>query len=143
MYLSQTRRKNHKNWLCFRFANFYSRCCNFYDSYQIALKEYLDDTIYGNEHCWRKITSKKVSLSQTKGKNHKDWLYCGFGNSYCKSFYFFDRNHITLKAYLDDTIYSNEHCWNKINPKRRVYLKPEGKTINIDFIVDLEFLTVI
>ena len=26
--------------------------------------------------------------------------------------------------------------------KRRVYLKPEGKTIKVDFIVDLEILTV-
>ena len=31
----------------------------------------------------------------------------------------------------------------KKNTKRRVYLKPEGKTINIDFIVDLEILTLI
>ena len=82
-------------------------------SNHITLKAYLDDNIYGNEQCWRKITSKKLSLSQTKGKNHKDWLYCGYGNSYSKSCYFFDGNHITLKAYLDDTIYDKEQCWKK------------------------------
>ena len=74
----------------------------------ITLKAYLDDNINGNEQCWKKITSKKVYLSMTKGTNHKDWLYCRFGNSYSKSCYFFDSNHITLKVYLDDTIYGNE-----------------------------------
>ena len=53
---------------------------------------------------------KKVCLSETRGKNHKDSLYCGLGNSYSKSCYFFGSNHITLKAYLDDTIYGNEQC---------------------------------
>ena len=94
-------------------------------SNHITLKAYLDETIYGNEQCWRKITSKKVCLSQTKGKNHKDWLYCGFGNSYSNSCYFFDSNHITLKAYLDDTIYGNEQCWSKINPKKVVFVSDQ------------------
>ena len=49
--LSQTRVKNHKNCLYSRFGNFYSRSCNLFDSYQITVKAYLDDTIYGNEQC--------------------------------------------------------------------------------------------
>ena len=77
-------------------------------SNHITLKAYLDETIYGNEQCWRKITSKKVCLSQTKGKNYKDWLYCGFGNSYSKSCYFFDSNHISVKTYSAHTIDCNE-----------------------------------
>ena len=83
VWFSQTRGKNHKNWLYSRFGNFYSRSCNFFDSYQITLKAYLDDTIYGNEQCCSKINAKKACLSQTRGKNHKDCFYCGFGNSYC------------------------------------------------------------
>ena len=125
--LSQTKEKNHKDWLCSGFGNFYSKSCYYFDSNHIPLKAYLDDTIYGNEQCWRKITSKKVCLSQTKGKNHKDWLFCGFGNSYSKSCYFFVSNHITLKAYLDDTIYGNEQCWRKITSKKGVFVSGQSE----------------
>ena len=90
-------RENHKDWLYSGFGNFYSKSCYFFDSNHITLKAYLDDTIYGNEQSWRKITSKKVCLYHTRGKYHNDWPYCGFGNSYSKSCYFFDSNHITLK----------------------------------------------
>ena len=127
MYLSQSRGKNHKNWLYSRFGNFYSKSCNFFDSYQITIKAYLDDTIYGNEQCWSKINPKKACLSQTRGKNHKDWLYCGFGNSFSKSCHFFVSNHITLKAYLDDTIYGNDQCWRKITSKKVCLSQTKGK----------------
>ena len=130
MCLSHTRGKNHKNWLPSRFGNFYSRSCNFFDSYQITLKAYLDDTIYGNEQCWRKITSKKVCLSQTKGKDRKDWLFCGLGNSYSKSCYFFDSNNITIETYWDDTIDGNEQCWRKITSKKVRLSQTKGKTHN-------------
>ena len=46
---------------------FYSKSCYFFDSYQITLKAYLDDTIYGNEQCCSKINAKKACLSQTRG----------------------------------------------------------------------------
>ena len=123
--LSQTRGKNRKDWLYSGFGKSYSKSWNLFDSYQITLKAGLDDTIYGYEQCWRKITSKKVCLSQTKGKNHKDWLFYGFGNSYSKSCYFFDSNHKTLKAYLDDTIYGDEQCWNKITSKKGVFVSDQ------------------
>ena len=89
----------------------------------------------------KKITSREMCLSQTKEKNHKIWLYSGFGNFYSKLCNFFDSYQMTVETYLDDTIDSNEQCWSKINPKRRDFLKPKGKTIKIDFIVNLEFLT--
>ena len=120
--LSQTKEKNHKDWLYSGFANFYSKSCNFFDSYQITPETYLDDTINRNIQCWSKINLKKACFSQTRGKNHEDWLYCGFGNSYSKACYFFDSNNITLKAYLDDTIYGNEQCWRKITSKKGVFV---------------------
>ena len=79
----------------------------------ITLKANLYDTIYGNEQCWSKINPKKACLSQIRGKNHKDWLYSRFGNFYSRSCNLFDSYQITLKAYLDDTIYDNEQCWKK------------------------------
>ena len=53
---------------------------------------------------------QKPCFSQTRGKNHEDRLYCGFGNSYSKSCYSFESNQITLEIYLDDTIDGNEQC---------------------------------
>ena len=41
---------------------------------------------------------KRCVLSQTKGKNHKDWLYSGFGNFYSKSCNFFGGYQMTLKT---------------------------------------------
>ena len=97
-------------WLYSGFEKSYSRSCNFFDSNHITLRAYLDDTIYGNEQCWSKINSKKACLSQTRGKNHEDWLHCVFGNSYSKSCYFFDSNNINIKTYWDHTIDGNEEC---------------------------------
>ena len=73
-------------------------------------------------------------FSQTRGKNHKDWLYCGFVNSYSKSFYFFDSNNVTIEPYWDDTIDGNEQYWNKITSKKGVFFsdqreKPLGLTL--------------
>ena len=113
----------------------------FFDSNHITLKAYLYDTIYGNEQCWSKINPTKACLSQTRGKNHKDWLYSRFWNFYFRSCNFFDSYQITLKALLDDTIYGNEQCWKKKLSKRCVCLRPKGKTIRIDFFVVLEILT--
>ena len=72
------------------FENFYSKLClkiltlslETFDSYQITLETYLDDTIDSNKQCWSKINPKKAYFSQARGKNHEDLLYCGFGNSY-------------------------------------------------------------
>ena len=128
MCLSQTKEKNHKDWLYSGFGNFYSKSCYFFDSNHITLKTYWDDTIDCNEQRWNKITSKKGVLSQTRGKNHKDWLYCGFANSYSKSCNFFDGYQMTLITFLDDTIGGILQCWSKMNPKNRVSLKPEGKS---------------
>ena len=47
---------------------------------------------------------QKPCFSQTRGKNHEDRLYCGFGNSYSKSSNFFDGYQMTLISFLDDTI---------------------------------------
>ena len=69
---SQTRGKYHEDWLYCEFGNSYSKSCYFFDSNNITIETYWDDTIDGNEQCWNKITSKKVCLSQTRGKNHKD-----------------------------------------------------------------------
>ena len=108
--LSQTRVKNYKDWLYSGFGKSYSKSCHFFDSNNITLKAYLDDNINGNEQCWKKITSKMVYLSMTKGTNHKDWLYCRFGNSYSKSCYFFDSINISVKTYSAHTIDCNEQC---------------------------------
>ena len=118
MCLSQTKGKNHKDWLFCGFGNSYSKSCYFFDSNHKTLKAFLDDAIYGNEQCWSKINAKKACLSQTRGKNHKDWLYSGFGKSYSKSWNLFDSYQITLKACLDDTIYGYEQCWRKITSKK-------------------------
>ena len=88
---------------------------------------------------WNK--PKKPCFSQTRTKNHKDWLFPGLGNFYSKSWNFFDTYQVSLDTYLDDTIDSNEQCWSKISPNNRVSLKPEGKTIKIDFILNFEILT--
>ena len=104
MCLSQTKGKNRKDWLFCGFGNSYSKSCYFFDSNHITLKAYLDDTNYVNEQCWRKITSKKLCLSQTEGKKHKDWLYSGFGKSYSKSWNLFDGYQMTLITFLDDNI---------------------------------------
>ena len=127
MFLSQTRGKNHKDWLYSGYGKSYSKSCYSFDSNHKSLKAYSDNTIYANEQCWRKIIFKKECLSQTKGKNHEDWLYCGFGNSYSKSCYSFDSNQITLETYLDDTIDSSKQCWSKINPKKACFSQIRGK----------------
>ena len=101
---SWTRGKNDKDWLYSGIANFYSKSCNFFDNYQITLETYLDDTIDSNKQCWSKINLKKACFSQTRGKNHKDWLYSGFGKFYSKSCNFFDGYQMTLITFLDDTI---------------------------------------
>ena len=71
------------------------------------------------------MNPKKACFSQILGKQHEDWLYCRFGNSYSKSCYFFDSNHITFKAYLDDTIDCNEQRWNKITYKKGVFVSDQ------------------
>ena len=108
MCFSQTKRNNHKDWLNCGFVNSYCKSCYFFDSNNITIKTYWDDTIDGIEQCWSKINPKKACLSQTRGKNHEDWLYCGFGKSYSNSCNFFDSYQITLETYLDDTIVSNK-----------------------------------
>ena len=99
------------------FENFDSKSWNFFDSYQITLETYLDETIDSNKQCKSKTNPKKASFSQTKRKNHKDWFNCGFVTSYSKYCYFFDSNDITIKTYWDDTIDGNEQCWNKVTSK--------------------------
>ena len=86
------------------FWNSYSKSCYFFDSNNVTIKTYWDDTINGNEQCWRKNSSKKVCLSQTKGKNHKDWLYSGFGNFYSKSCNFFGGYQMTLKTLVFNNV---------------------------------------
>ena len=103
MFISN-QRENHEDWLYCGFGKSYSNSCNFFDSYQITLETYLDDNIDSNKQCWSKINPKKAYFSQTRGKNHEDSLYCGFGNSYSKSCYFFDSNNISIKTYWDHTI---------------------------------------
>ena len=107
------------------FENVYSKSWNFFDSYQITLETYLDETIDSNKQCWSKINPKKACFSQTRGKYHEDWLYCEFGNSYSKSCYFFDSNNITIETYWDDTIDGNEQCWNKITSKKGVFVSDQ------------------
>ena len=70
----------------------------------------------------KKNKSKKAGLSQTRGKNPKDWLFCRFGNFYSRCCNFFDSNNITIETYLDDTIDDNEQCWNKITSKKGVFV---------------------
>ena len=131
MCLSQTKRKNHKDLLYCGFGNSYSKSSNF-DGYQMTLFTFLDETIGGIQQCWSKISPKnrislkpegktidtiysnkqclsksnpkKASVSQNKGKNHEDWFYDGFWNSYSKSCNFFDGYQMTLITFLDDTI---------------------------------------
>ena len=83
------------------------------------------DTIDSNTQFWSKINPKKACVSQTRGKNHEDWFYCGFGNSYSKSCYFIDSNHITLKTSWDDTIDCNEQRRNKITSKKGVFVSDQ------------------
>ena len=108
MCLSQTKGKNHEDWLN-----------------NITIKTYWDDTFMLMNNVEKKITSRKMCLSQTKEKNHKDWLYSGFGKFYSKSCYFFDSNHITLKIYWDHTIDCNEQRWNKITSKKGVFVSDQ------------------
>ena len=127
MFLSNQREKRYEDWLFCGFGNSYYKSCYSFDSNQKTLETYLDDTIDSNKQCWSKINPKKAYFSQTRGKNHEDWLYCGFGNSYSKSCYFFDSNNITIKTYWDDTIDGNEQRWSKINPKKACLPKTRGK----------------
>ena len=97
---SWTRGKNHKDWLYCGFGNSYSKSCYFIISNHITLKTYWDDTIDCNEQRWNKITSKKGVFVSDHRENHKDWLYCGFGNSYSKSCNFFDGYQMTLITFF-------------------------------------------
>ena len=98
-------------------VNLSQACPNF------GVDTYLDDTIDSNKQCWSKISPKNRVSLKPEDKNHKDWLYSEFWNSCSKSCYFFDSNHITLKAYLDDPINGNENVEEKKLLKRCVCLR--------------------
>ena len=134
MCLSQTKEKNHKDWLYSGFGNSYSKYCNFFDGYQVTLI-----TLVFNNVEVKKV--QKPCFSQTRGKNHEDRLYCGFGNSYSKSCYSFESNQITLEIYLDDTIDSSKQFWSKINPKKACFSQIRGKkTWRLTLLVIWNFL---